>query len=136
MAPVPGNANGLIVYIVDDDAAVRASLARLMRSADIEVRLFDGAEAFLAEAGEARSGCMLLDITLPRMNGLRLCARLRELGVDLPVIALSARDDDETLRLARELGVRLFLHKPVDGQALLDAIGWVTGAGAGPSNQT
>jgi FixJ family two-component response regulator len=124
-------AGALIVYIVDDDAAVRSSMARLMRSAGHEPRVFESGEAFLAQLGEGGRGCLLLDITLPRMTGLKVQAQLRQRGGDLPVIAVSARDDEETLRQARELGVRLYLHKPVDDRALLDAIDWVTGAGGG-----
>jgi FixJ family two-component response regulator len=121
----------LIVYIVDDDASVRSSMARLMRSAGHEPQVFESGETFLAHFGEGEQGCLLLDITLPRMTGLKVQALLQERGDSLPVIAVSARDDEETLRQARELRVRLFLHKPVDDQALLDAIDWVTRAGGG-----
>ena len=55
-------------------------------------------------------------------------SQLRDRHIDLPVIALSADDDDESQRSARELGARLFLHKPTDNQALLDAIQWLAGA--------
>lgn len=121
--------SGLKVYILDDDAAVGASMARLMRSAGHEPRVFEDGDSFLASMNESTAGCLLLDITLPDMSGLKVQAQLLKMGINLPVIAVSARDDDDTLNLARDLGVRLFLHKPVDGQALLDAIGWVTGGG-------
>lgn len=130
---MPPATEPMVVYIVDDDASVRCGMARLMRSAGHEPRVCETGEAFLAQVQADRPGCVLLDITLPGMTGLKVQAQLLERRIMLPVIAVSARDDDETLRLARELGVRLFLHKPVDGQALLDAIGWVTGAGGGHS---
>jgi len=126
---VAADAGALVVYIVDDDASVRRSMTRLMRSAGHEPREFDSGEAFLAQVGDGQRGCLLLDITMPRMTGLKLRAQLLDRGIDLPVIAVSGRDDEESLRQARELGVQLFLHKPVDDQALLDAIDWVTGAG-------
>lgn len=56
-------------------------------------------------------------------------ARLREKGVGLPIIVVSARDEDEIRRIARDLGARFFFRKPVDDQAPLDAIAWVTGSG-------
>jgi FixJ family two-component response regulator len=108
----------LVVYVVDDDASVRSGLARLMRSAGLRTITFDGGEAFV-----------VLDISMPCLDGLQLQARLAQAAVGIPMIALSARDDDETRRLARVLGARFFLRKPVDDQALLDAIDWVTGSG-------
>lgn len=117
----------LLVYIVDDDESVRIGLSRLMRSAGFEARTFGGAEEFLKNLQTERPACVLLDITMPGATGLDVQARLNEKGVRLPVIAVSARDDEETRRLARELGVQFFLRKPVDDQALLDAITWVTG---------
>lgn len=122
---MPLKPESLVVYIVDDDESVRKGLLRLMRSAGIESRAYESPERFLAEARYEGHACMILDITMPRMSGLELGARLKEKGVDLPVIAVSARDDNETRQLARDLGVRFFLRKPVDDQALIDAISWV-----------
>lgn len=116
----------LLVHIVDDDDSVRKGLTRLMRSAGLDSCAYESPERFLTEAHTERHACILMDITMPRMNGLELRARLKEAGNVLPVIAISARDDDDTTRMARDLGVRFFLHKPVDDQALLDAIRWVT----------
>jgi FixJ family two-component response regulator len=113
------------VLIVDDDDSVRKGLSRLMRSAGIESHAYGSPESFLAEVHNEDHACILMDITMPRMNGLELSARLKEKGIALPVIAISARDDDDTRQLARDLGVRFFLRKPVDDQALLDAIAWV-----------
>jgi FixJ family two-component response regulator len=96
-----------------------------MRSAGIESQAYGSPEDFLADVHNEDHACILMDITMPRMNGLELSARLREKGITLPVIAISARDDDDTRQLARDLGVRFFLRKPVDDQALLDAISWV-----------
>lgn len=118
-------AEALHVNIVDDDASVRKGLSRLMRSAGIDSHAYESPERFLAEAHNEDHACILMDITMPRMNGLELSARLKEKGIALPVIAISARDDDDTRQLARDLGVRFFLRKPVDDQALLDAISWV-----------
>ena len=115
----------LHVLIVDDDASVRKGLSRLMRSAGIESHAYASPESFLAEIHNEGHACILMDITMPRMSGLELGAQLREKGITLPMIAISAHDDDDTRHLARDLGVRFFLRKPVDDQALLDAISWV-----------
>lgn len=130
--PVPGSRvppRPTIVYIVDDDGAVRSGLAKLLQSAGMEPRTFDSAVSFLANVTNQEHACILLDITMPRMTGLQVQSRLGQLGIDLPVITVSARDDEETRRNARRLGARMFLRKPVDDQALLDAIQWVTHAG-------
>ena len=115
----------LHVHIVDDDESVRKGLSRLMRSAGIESHAYASPERFLAEVHNEGHACILMDITMPRMSGLELGTQLREKGITLPMIAISARDDDDTRHLARDLGVRFFLRKPVDDQALLDAISWV-----------
>ena len=115
----------LTVYIVDDDESVRTALSRLMRSAGIESRAYESAERFLAEVRSEGNACILMDMTMPRMNGMELIARLKLQGITFPVIAVSARDDDEIRQTAKDLGVRFFLRKPVDDQALIDAIMWV-----------
>jgi FixJ family two-component response regulator len=117
-----------IVYIVDDDDAVREGFARLLRSVGLESRPYRSAVQFLAEVSNLPRGCILLDITMPLMAGTQVQEQLCSGGITLPVITVSARDDDETRELARELGARMFLRKPVDDQALLDAIDWVTGS--------
>jgi FixJ family two-component response regulator len=116
------------VYLVDDDTSVRTGLSRLMRVSGFEVMAFDTPEKFLDEVSLDWNGCVLLDMTLPRVTGLQVQQRLRAMGIRLPVIAMSARDDDGLREAARALGVHFFLHKPVDDQALLDTISWVTGA--------
>ena len=123
------------VYLVDDDTSVRTGLSRLMRVSGFEVMAFDTPEKFLADVSPDWNGCVLLDMALPRVTGLQVQERLRDMGIRLPVIAMSARDDDGLREAARALGVRFFLHKPIDDQALLDAISWVTGT-TGHSNTT
>ena len=114
-----------IVYIVDDDDLVRKGLARLMRAGGLVPKVYESPELFLEEVGSEVPACILLDITMPKMNGLQVQAALKARGSKMPVIAVSARDDDETRRRARELDARCFFRKPVDAQALLDAIAWI-----------
>jgi FixJ family two-component response regulator len=114
-----------VIYIVDDDDSVRKGLSRLMRSAGLQSQDFASAEEFLAEIDDEQNGCVLLDITMPRLTGLQLQTELKNRNIHLPVIAISARDDADTRRMALQLGARFFLRKPVDDQALLDTIHWV-----------
>lgn len=120
-----------VVYIVDDDDAVRNGFTRLLRAAGLDPRPYDCAERFLDEVCDMPRACILLDITMPRMTGPQVQARLNERHIALPVITVSARDDEETRAWARDLGARMFLRKPVDDQALLDAINWVIGGSYG-----
>lgn len=122
---MPFRNKNLLLYIVDDDESVCKGMQRLMRSAWIESIAFESPERFLSEVRNVPHACIVMDITMPNMNGLELCRQLKDRGITMPVIAVSARDDAETMSVAQSLGVRLFLHKPVDDQALLDAIYWM-----------
>ena len=121
------------VLVVDDDASVCRSVARLLRASGYAVQTFSRAAAFLAAVGPKSRGCVLLDVTMPRMSGLEAQVVLRARGIALPVIALSARDSSQVRERARERGAQFFLQKPVDDQALLDAIAWVTQLPAAPA---
>ena len=117
-----------VVCIVEDDDAVRNALSRLMRASGFEVKAYATQENFLKAACPQQRACVLMVITTPHRSGLQLQRRLKERGIDVPVIAVSATDDEEARWTARMLGARFFLRKPVDGPALLDAIRWITGA--------
>jgi len=114
-----------MVYIVEDDNSVRKGLSRLMRSADLPAQEFATAEDFLAKVDSHEPSCVLLDLTMPELSGLQLQAELNKRRLDLPVIVVSARDDSDTREMARRFGARYFFRKPVDDQALIDAIQWV-----------
>lgn len=114
------------VYIIDDDESVRKGLVRLMRSVGLKCFAYEYPEVFLSEVVNDCCACIIMDITMPHLNGLDLCAKLKEKGITIPVIAVSAQEDQELLFKAQDIGVKLFLRKPVDDQALLDAITWLT----------
>jgi len=120
------------VYIIDDDASVRGGLSRLMRSAGLRPHAFATPNEFFAHLPSSQEGCILLDVTMPEMNGLQVQEKLREQGVRLPVIVLSATENEEVRQATHALGARFFLRKPVDAQALLDAITWVSRAPTQP----
>ena len=117
------------VFIVDDDDSVRKSLKRLMLSEGIQALAYETPERFLREVVPTPHACVLLDLTLPGMSGLDVQKRLNERGLKLPVIAVSACDDDATRLEARQLGALFFFRKPVDDRTLIDAIDWATSYG-------
>lgn len=116
----------LVVHVIDDDSAVRAGFARLLRSAGLEVCAYESAEGFLGQLDNAAPGCVLMDVTMPGITGTEAMARLNGAKSTLPVIVVSGRDNDSIHDLVHGLGAKMFLRKPVDDQALLDAINWVT----------
>jgi FixJ family two-component response regulator len=116
----------LVVHVVDDDEDVRGGFTRLLRSAGLEVRAFASAQQFLDQIDSSTSGCILLDVTMPGITGPEALVRLKEKCNSLPVIVVSARDNESVHKVVYALGARMFLRKPVDDQALLDAINWVT----------
>lgn len=115
----------VFVHVIEDDASVRRGLSRLMRSIGIKSQFYKDAESFLEQFHDGARSCILMDITMPRMSGLELAVKLQQQNIKAPIIAISARDDEETLKLTQELGVSFYLRKPVDDQALIDAISWV-----------
>ena len=114
------------VYVVDDDDSVRKALCRLLNASGYTVKSYASPERFLEEFTPDSSGCLILDMTMPGMTGLQVQERMRERGIGLPVIAVSAHDDNQARESARKLGADFFLHKPVDYQALIDSISWVS----------
>jgi CheY-like chemotaxis protein len=110
------------VYIIDDDASLRRSLSRLLTSHRWPVRTFDSAEAFLAEQDSLSSGCLVVDIGLQGISGLKLVQRLKDARLSWPIIMMSGLYDKETESQALRLGVRAYLRKPFDSRALLNAI--------------
>jgi two-component system response regulator FixJ len=110
------------VYIIDDDAAVRRSLVRLFRSAGIDAATYEAANAVLDDAPRLSSGCILLDLQMPGMDGIALLRRLGELGVRLPVIVVTGHGDVPTAVSAMKAGAIDFIEKPIDDELLLAAV--------------
>jgi FixJ family two-component response regulator len=110
------------VFLVDDDASVRQSLSRVLREAGFGVEEFDSAEAFLARAGPPTQGCIVLDVTMPGLDGLELQARLRQAGRQLPIVFLTGYGDIPMSVHAIKAGATDFLTKPVRSKVLIDAV--------------
>jgi FixJ family two-component response regulator len=111
-----------VVYLVDDDASVLRSLQRLLGAANLPTVAFDTPDRFLATVGPATTGCAILDLAMPGMDGLALQQALAERGCLLPVIFLTARGDVPQSVRAMKRGAVDFLTKPVEAEPLLDAI--------------
>lgn len=111
-----------VVFVVDDDAAVRDSLRWLMDSVGLRVVPFDSGEAFLDAVTPDREGCVLLDLRMPGLSGLEVHAQLRERGVELPVIVVSGHGDVPMAVRALKSGVVDFIEKPFKDQELLDCV--------------
>ena len=113
-----------IIYIVDDDNSVRRALERLVRSSGMSPRVFSSAREFLDSDYTDEGSCLIIDIKMPGLNGLKLQQELSNRGSELPVIFITAFDDEETRNRAKEGGAAGYFRKPVDDQALLDSIKW------------
>lgn len=111
-----------LAYIVDDDAAVRRTIARMLADAEIVIREFATAEAFLDGYSDRPIGCVLLDVRLPGMNGLELLERMAELSPANPIIMLSGFGDIPTAVRAVRNGAIDFLPKPFRKEQLLDIV--------------
>jgi FixJ family two-component response regulator len=113
-----------LVYVVDDDESVRRALQRLLHSAGLRARTFPSATEFLDSGSREEDACLIADIRMPGLGGLDLQRELLAEGSTIPVIFITAFDTQETRKRARALGAVGYFRKPVDDQALLDAIRW------------
>jgi FixJ family two-component response regulator len=111
-----------IIGIVDDDPDVRGSLDSLMRSAGLTARCFASAEALLDDAAPEEMACIVTDLHMPGMTGLELQAEILGRGWTQPVILMTAYPTDAARGQAVAGGAAAFLTKPVDPEALLEAI--------------
>jgi two-component system response regulator FixJ len=110
------------IHVIDDDAAVRDSLVFLLETADLKVRAYESAVAFLAALPGMEPGCIVTDVRMPVMNGVELVRRLKALGVPDPIIVITGHADVPLAVEAMKAGVVDFIEKPFDDDALLDAI--------------
>lgn len=124
-----------VIAIVDDDPSVRRALRRLVQSAGYMAQTFASARQFLDWLPRGRAGCLVLDIHLDGMSGFDLQERLVADGAGVPVILITAHDDASTRARIEKSGAAGHLWKPVDDQALLDAIGRALELDQGPIGQ-
>ncbi len=111
-----------IVFVLDDDAAVRDSLSELLQSCAYAVRTFESCDAFLTELDEDMDGCIVLDVRMPGMSGLELQAQLAEMNCLLPVIIVTGHGDLPMAVKAMKAGAIDFIEKPYDDEEILSSV--------------
>ncbi|BCP53692.1 DNA-binding response regulator [Kaistia sp. 32K] len=111
-----------VIHVIDDDDAARDSLAFLFESADLEVRSYASAAAFLTEAPGLVGGCIVTDVRMPEINGIEMLKRLKAQGVSLPVIVITGHADIALAVEAMKSGAVDFMEKPFDDEAMLRAV--------------
>ncbi len=111
-----------LVFVIDDDAAMRRSLENLIRSVGLRVEAFASAQEFLSSNREDVPGCLVLDVRLPGLSGLDLQKRMTEADIEIPIIFITGHGDIPMSVQAMKAGAVEFLSKPFRDQELLDAI--------------
>ena len=109
--------------VVDDDPFVLRGLRRLLRSAGFDVDTYASGAAFLNSGGDDEPDCVVLDLHMPQTSGFEVQAQLLRRGRSTPVIVITGGDNPEAQSRALRLGAKDYFGKPVDGEALLAAIG-------------
>lgn len=112
-----------LVDIVDDDPSVRRALRRLLRSWGMQVRTFASGAEFLAALSRSQTvDCSVIDVRMPEMTGLEVQERMKRAGMNVPVIFITAHDDEEVEKQAMRAGAVGFLRKPFSDEKLVGMI--------------
>ena len=111
-----------IVFVVDDDLAVRRSTERLIRSIGLEVQTFTSAREFLRNPRPERPACLVLDVRMPGLSGMDLQRNLSKSGIHIPIIFITGHGDIPMSVRAMKAGAVEFLTKPFGSRGLLDAV--------------
>lgn len=111
-----------VVFVVDDDAGIRASIKGLLKSAGLRAECFETAEEFLQRNAPGGPSCLILDVSLPGINGLDFQQQLRAAGLQIPIIFLTAHGNIPMSVKAMKSGAAEFLTKPFGDEELLSAI--------------
>jgi FixJ family two-component response regulator len=117
-----GNRNKVEVAIVDDDASLCKAMSRLLAAAGIESATYPSAESFLASHDGSELRCLLLDIQLGGMSGFELQQRLAAAGETMPIIFITAHDEQEVRQQAERSGCVAYLQKTDSGEAVIEAV--------------
>ena len=118
MAPT----NAAVVFVVDDDAGIRAAIQGLLKSAGLRSEVFATAEQFLKRKPSGEPSCLILDVSLPGVNGMDFQQQLKDADLQIPIIFLTGHGDIPMTVRAMKSGAVEFLTKPFDDERLLEAI--------------
>jgi two-component system response regulator FixJ len=110
------------VHLVDDDEAIRRSVGFMLKTSAFQVRTYESGVEFLKSASSLESGCVLLDVRMPGMDGLEVLSALRAKGVSLPVIIMTGHGDVSLAVQAMKAGALDFIEKPFEKAVLISAI--------------
>jgi FixJ family two-component response regulator len=111
-----------MIYFIDDDQSIRSAFDLFIESLELEFKSFETAEAFLSSARPTGSDMLILDLSLPGMSGLDLLKRFSLEKIQVPVIVVTAFDNEQSREECMKYGIKAFLRKPVDGSVLFDLI--------------
>jgi two-component system response regulator FixJ len=111
-----------LIAIVDDDAAVRRALGRVMRGAGYAVEVHASGQALLDSLAHATPDCILLDVNMPGLDGFDVHSELSQRGYSIPVIFITANQEPRMKHRAASVGAAAFIDKPVESAVLLEAI--------------
>lgn len=112
------------VYVIDDEKSLQRALLRLLKAANIKASAYACVDEFLAASVKCDSACIVADVHIKGTNSLDLPRRLEKRGLNIPVIFITAYDTAETREQIKQIGAAGYFRKPVDDQALIDAIHW------------
>jgi len=111
-----------LVHVIDDDDAVRHSLEFVLRTAQLQVRTYESASAFMAVLPGVEAGCVITDVRMPEVSGIDLLRHLKEAESTLPVIVITGHGDVQLAVEAMKMGAVDFLEKPFDDEVLLASV--------------
>jgi FixJ family two-component response regulator len=110
------------VAVVDDDASVRKALARLLSACSFDIRTYASAREFMRSSPDGLPACLVLDLHMPDIDGLDLRRHLREAGIDIPTVIITAHNEPGLRERCQSAGVSAFLLKPLQQKSLVGAI--------------
>jgi two-component system, LuxR family, response regulator FixJ len=113
-----------MIYLIDDDKSVRRGLEMFLKSARFDYTPIESPDDFLAIYKPGHEDLIILDLTLNGKAGCDLLEHFEEKGISIPVIVVSSVDEPHRREICRKYGVKAFMRKPVDGEALIDIINY------------